>query len=66
MIVEESPGIRSVKAAGFTARKLMDITQMTLIGAYLFMVSLREDPEKALPQLKDMVVDKQTTGYDET
>ena len=65
MIVEGSPGIRSVKAAGFTARKLMDITQMTLIGAYLFMVSLREDPEKALPQLKDMVVDKQTTGYGE-
>ena len=63
MIVEEKPGIRSVKAAGFTAKKLMDITQMTLIGAYLFMVALREDPDKALPQLKDMVIDKQTTSY---
>ena len=65
MIVEEAPGFRSVKAAGFTARKLMDMTQMTLIGAYLFMVALREEPKEALPQLKNMMIDKETAGYGE-
>lgn len=63
MIVEETPGIRSVKAAGFTAVKLMEMTQMTLIGAYLFMVALREEPAKALPQLKNMIIDKETADY---
>jgi len=66
MIVEGTPGFRSVKAAGFTSKKLMDITQMTLIGAYLFMVTLREEPEKALPQLKNMMIDKETANYGET
>jgi hypothetical protein len=65
MIVEGTPGFRSVKAAGFTAAKLMEMTQMTIIGAYLFMVALREEPQKALPQLKDMIIDKETANYGE-
>ncbi|WP_026504436.1 hypothetical protein [Butyrivibrio sp. NC3005] len=58
MIVEEKTGIRVVKAAGYTAQTLMDITELNLIGAYLFLVSLRDDEKEALDRLDDMILEK--------
>lgn len=58
MIIEGKPGIRRVKAAGYTAAQIMERTQLNLIGTYLFLISLRENPEKAKPELEEIMLEQ--------
>jgi hypothetical protein len=62
MIVEGKPGFRVAKECGYTAADLMEATSLNLIGAYLFLISLREDPENASVQLENMILEKKTAG----
>jgi|GEM_PF-6635990 len=56
MIVEGAPGIRKVTSQGYSAKEIMDKTSLNLIGAYLYMVSLRDDAENARRTLEEMIM----------
>lgn len=43
---------QDISVEGYTARMLMDTTYLTPVGAYNFLVFLREEPEAALADLK--------------
>ena len=49
---EAFPKNRAITVEGYTAQKLTEITRLTVLGAYNYLIYLREDPKTALDNLK--------------
>lgn len=49
---ETFPKDRAISVKGYTAQQLKETTQLTVLGAYNYLIYLREDPKTALDNLK--------------
>ena len=49
---EAFPKNRAITVEGYTAQKLTETTRLTVLGAYNYLIYLREDPKTALNNLK--------------
>lgn len=52
LMKEAFPKNRAITVEGYTAQKLIGITRLTVLGAYNYLIYLREDPKTALDNLK--------------
>ena len=52
LMKEEFPKSRAISVEGYTAQQLKETTKLTVLGAYNYLIYLREDPKIALDNLK--------------
>ena len=52
IMYESFPVNSPIKVEGYTAQQLNETTHLTVMGAYNYLIYLREDPKMALDNLK--------------
>lgn len=52
LMKEEFPKNRAISVEGYTAQQLKETTKLTVLGAYNYLIYLREDPKTALDNLR--------------
>lgn len=58
IMYESFPANSPIKVEGYTAQQLNETTHLTIMGAYNYLIYLREDPKTALANLKKELIVK--------